>query len=196
MPAPLKKSPIYDLLQSGNPIPASLISQLVNKKIMTLDYTNNKVKKNGKQGWTTWSDIYPAGTDYDQIKSDFMKSYNQGYIKNYQKPVSQNGKDYDGLFTREVTIADAKAHFKETNPWGKQDDLGITLTLDIGKSFQPENYIGGKYGKNDSGEQTIGSCFKLFKLLEACDAKLVEEPTFEYQETSEKIEEVSEELAL
>lgn len=194
MAAPTKKSPIYDLLASGNPIPANLISQLVNKKIMTLDYTNNKIKKNGKQGYTTWSDVYPEGTDYNQIKSDFMRSYNQGYVKNYQKPESQDGKDYDGLYTREVTIADAKAHFKEENPWGREDDLGITLTLDIGRDFQPENYIGGKYGKNASGEQTIGSCFKLFKLLEACDVRLMQEST--NQESLEKTEELSEELAL
>ena len=42
-------------------------------------------------------------------------------------------------FTETVTIVDAKVHYNEKQDWQKYpNDVGLTLTLDIGKDFQPK----------------------------------------------------------
>jgi hypothetical protein len=60
------------------------------------------------------------------------------------------------FFTETITIVDAKVHYNETQKWRKfPDDIGLTLTLDIGRDFQPEWYLGGSYKKDEvSGEIT------------------------------------------
>ena len=60
-------------------------------------------------------------------------------------------------FTETVTIVKAVAHYCETQEWQKYpNDLGLTLTLDIGKDFQPEWYLGGSYRKNETTGEIDG----------------------------------------
>lgn len=60
-------------------------------------------------------------------------------------------------FTETVTIREAKAHYCETQEWRNfADDLGITLSLDIGKDFYPDWYLGGSYKKNEATGEIDG----------------------------------------
>jgi len=61
------------------------------------------------------------------------------------------------FFTETVKIVSAEAHYCQKQKWQKfQDDLGLTLTLDIGKSFEPEWYLGGNYKKNETSGEIVG----------------------------------------
>lgn len=69
------------------------------------------------------------------------------------KSNESSGKNY---FIDTVKIVDAKLHYNETQSFRKfPDHLGVTLTLDIGKDFNPTWYLGGSYKIDDvSGEIT------------------------------------------
>ena len=68
---------------------------------------------------------------------------------------TSSGGNKQNFFTETVTIVKAKVHYNETQKWRKfPDDVGLTLTLDIGKDFQPEWYLGGSY-KKDPVQGTI-----------------------------------------
>ena len=52
--------------------------------------------------------------------------------------------------TQTVKIADINVTYGEKRDWQKySDDIGIDLTLDIGKEFQPIMYIGGSFKLDD-----------------------------------------------
>ena len=59
---------------------------------------------------------------------------------------TNSSKEKKNYFTDTVTIVDAVAHYNEKQDWSNwEDHLGITLTLDVGRDFQPTWYMGGSY---------------------------------------------------
>ena len=59
---------------------------------------------------------------------------------------ASNNRKSDGIFVDTVKIADAVINYRVMEKWQKMpDDISLKLTLDIGKDFQPEMYIGGQF---------------------------------------------------
>jgi len=76
----------------------------------------------------------------------------------------QNSK---GIFTKNVKIVDASVQYtppKES--WQKrQDDIVLTLTLDVGASFQPELALRGFFNKNEDGSWKNNGTATKIKIL-------------------------------
>ena len=59
---------------------------------------------------------------------------------------STGGGDSSNILTQTVKIAEINVTYGERRDWQKySDDIGIDITLDIGKDFQPTMYIGGSF---------------------------------------------------
>ena len=72
--------------------------------------------------------------------------------------------------THTVKIADINVTYGEKRDWQKySDDIGVDLTLDIGKDFQPTMYIGGSFKLDDINDQIIGwgRAYKVKMLFDA-----------------------------
>ena len=68
-----------------------------------------------------------------------------------------------GVFVNDVKIVSVEPCY-DGKVWQKQykDDLGVDVTLDIGRDFQPVMYIGGSFKKNDFGDvEGLGSAVKV-----------------------------------
>jgi hypothetical protein len=60
-----------------------------------------------------------------------------------------------GVFINDVTIVDIEVIYGGTE-WQKEkykDDVGINVTIDIGRDFQPKFYTGGRFKKDEFGEK-------------------------------------------
>ncbi len=91
---------------------------------------------------------------------------------------ASNNKKSDGIFVDTVKIADAVINYRVMEKWQKMpDDISLKLTLDIGKDFQPEMYIGGQFREDTVSGNVIswGTATKVKILLDniglgvACD---------------------------
>ena len=91
---------------------------------------------------------------------------------------ASNNKKSDGIFVDTVKIADAVINYRVMEKWQKMpDDISLKLTLDIGKDFQPEMYIGGQFREDKVSGNVIswGTATKVKILLDsiglgvACD---------------------------
>jgi hypothetical protein len=61
------------------------------------------------------------------------------------------------IITENVKIVDAVMHYNEQQKWQKfPNDIGVTLTLDIGRDFQPNWYLGGVYKKEPTSGEIQG----------------------------------------
>jgi|TARA_Y100000296_G_C5146752_1_gene244148 hypothetical protein len=68
-----------------------------------------------------------------------------------------------------VTILDIEAFYDTKQHWQeKADDVGVSLTLDIGRDFNPTMYIGGLHKVDQmSGNKTYGSSVRVKILMQA-----------------------------
>lgn len=91
---------------------------------------------------------------------------------------ASNNRKSDGIFVDTVKIADAIINYRVMEKWQKMpDDISLKLTLDIGKDFQPEMYIGGQFREDKVSGNVIswGTATKVKILLDniglgvACD---------------------------
>ena len=63
----------------------------------------------------------------------------------------------DNIFVDKVRIATAEIKYGVKEEWQTySDDISIHLTLDIGKDFQPNMYIGGNYKKDEVSGEIVG----------------------------------------
>jgi len=63
----------------------------------------------------------------------------------------------DNIFVDKVKIATAKIKYGVKEDWQTySDDISIHLTLDIGRDFQPNMYIGGNYKKDEVSGEIVG----------------------------------------
>ena len=79
-----------------------------------------------------------------------------------------------GIYIDSATIVNADIQYGQIPKGSKySDDIGITLTLDIGKAFQPELYIGGSY-RTDDNDMVIswGTAYRINTLFKAAGLKL------------------------
>ena len=61
------------------------------------------------------------------------------------------------IITQTVKINDIKATYGEKQDWQKySDDIGLDVTLDIGKDFKPVMYIGGSFKLDEINNTIIG----------------------------------------
>tara|TARA_E500000331_G_scaffold316035_1_gene326431 strand:- start:690 stop:1280 length:591 start_codon:yes stop_codon:yes gene_type:complete len=70
---------------------------------------------------------------------------------------SSGSKSKDNLFVDKVKIATAEIKYGVKEDWQTySDDISVHLTLDIGRDFQPNMYIGGNYKKDDVSGEIVG----------------------------------------
>ena len=63
----------------------------------------------------------------------------------------------DNIFVDNVKIASAQIKYGVQEDWQTySDDISIHLTLDIGRDFEPNMYIGGNYKKDEVGGEIVG----------------------------------------
>jgi hypothetical protein len=107
-----------------------------------------------------------------------------GLISNYKKTTSDSIEFMSGVFVNEVTITNVEPVYGGTD-WqhdNYKDDIGLSLTIDIGQSFEPTHYIGGRLKKDDFGEVTsLGTARRINTFFEAIDVdvKLTDDHKFE-----------------
>lgn len=106
-------------------------------------------------------------------------------LSNFKEMPSSSPKEFmSGVFVNEVTITDVTPVYGGTE-WQNakyKDDIGINVTIDIGQSFQPTHYIGGRLKKDDFGEVTsLGTVRRVGDFFTAIDVdvKLSDERKFE-----------------
>ena len=76
----------------------------------------------------------------------------------------------DNIFVDKVKIATAKIKYGVKEDWQTySDDISIHLTLDIGRDFQPNMYIGGNYKKDEVSGEIVGwsTAFKVKMFFES-----------------------------
>ena len=74
------------------------------------------------------------------------------------------------LFVDNAKIASVEIKYGVQESWQTySDDISIHLTLDIGKDFQPNMYIGGNYKKDDVSGEIVGwsTAFKVKLFFDA-----------------------------
>jgi len=85
----------------------------------------------------------------------------------------------NGIFVSKSKVSGVKAFYKEQQKWQqKPDDIGVEMTLDIGKDFEPTFYVGGIFKKDEFGDKVgIGTVKKIDILLTSLglDASLTED---------------------
>lgn len=73
-------------------------------------------------------------------------------------------------------VKNVEPTFGERQPWQEKwkDDTGIKVTFDIGKSFEPIDYIGGAFKKDPINENVIGwsTVTKVKIFLNNCGLKI------------------------
>ena len=83
---------------------------------------------------------------------------------------SSSSKTKDNIFVDTVKIATAEIKYGVKEEWQTySDDISIHLTLDIGKDFQPNMYIGGSFKKDDVSGAIEGwsTAFKIKMFFDA-----------------------------
>ena len=84
----------------------------------------------------------------------------------------------NGIFISKSKVSGVKVFYDEKQPWQKRTDaIGIEMTLDIGKDFEPTFYVGGDYKRDEFGERiNRGSLKKVDILFDALniDAEIKE----------------------
>ena len=88
-----------------------------------------------------------------------------GLSTGFKSQTTNSEQFMSGVFVNECTIVSVDTVYggKEWQNEKYKDDVGLDITLDIGKSFQPVFYIGGRLKRDEFGEVknlgTLPSCF-------------------------------------
>ena len=74
---------------SENRLPENAKEHIIGKQFLRLSYVSTKKKADGTNRWKDWQDTAKLGQE-EQLKAQFTKSVNEGYIKDFQKPGVDN----------------------------------------------------------------------------------------------------------
>lgn len=90
-----------------------------------------------------------------------------------QESSSSNGPTkVDNIFVETAQIQDVNITYGEKASWQNfADDIGVEMTLDIGKGFNPKMYIGGNFKVDTTSGEVVGwsTAFKVKLLFDALD---------------------------
>ena len=75
-------------LTDDNRLPDEVIEDMVGKKFLRLSYVAG-TKQNGKTLWYDWNEVGKIGQE-DRLREKFMKSVNDGWVKNYKPDTSDD----------------------------------------------------------------------------------------------------------
>jgi len=85
----------------------------------------------------------------------------------------------DGIIISEVTIANATNVSGEPLPFGtkKVVDVGVELTLEVGRSFQPKLTVAGNFKRDPISNEITdwGSAFRILELMRILCPEFIEE---------------------
>lgn len=88
-------------------------------------------------------------------------------------------KKSNGVFVSKSKVSAVKVFYDEQQKWQtRPDSIGVEMTLDIGKDFEPTFYVGGAFKLDEFGDKVgIGTVKKVDILLESLgiDASLTED---------------------
>lgn len=76
----------------------------------------------------------------------------------------------ENIFVDNVKVVTADINYETKQDWQTySDDMSINMTLDIGRDFQPNFYIGGNFKKDETSGQVIGwgTAFKIKLFFDA-----------------------------
>ena len=66
-------------------------------------------------------------------------------------------KNSENIFVDNVKIVTANLNYETKQDWQTySDDMSISMTLDIGRDFNPSFYIGGNFKKDETSGQVLG----------------------------------------
>ena len=66
-------------------------------------------------------------------------------------------KNSENIFVDNVKIVTANLNYETKQDWQTySDDMSISMTLDIGRDFNPSFYIGGNFKKDETSGQVVG----------------------------------------
>ena len=66
-------------------------------------------------------------------------------------------KNSENIFVDNVKIVTANLNYETKQDWQTySDDMSISMTLDIGRDFNPRFYIGGNFKKDETSGQVLG----------------------------------------
>tara|TARA_R110000824_G_scaffold17372_6_gene70669 strand:- start:3666 stop:4208 length:543 start_codon:yes stop_codon:yes gene_type:complete len=96
----------------------------------------------------------------------------------------------NGIFVSRSKVSGVKVFYNEQQKWQKKpDSIGVEMTLDIGKDFEPTFYVGGQFSMDEFGDRVgIGTVKKVDILLTSLgidtelsdDGKIPEEAVEEF----------------
>tara|TARA_R100000808_G_scaffold81_2_gene575 strand:+ start:760 stop:1341 length:582 start_codon:yes stop_codon:yes gene_type:complete len=75
-------------------VPESLFDEVIGKQFMVASYKTNKVKRNGKPFWNTYSIVAPPNALPGTLQNKILKDVEGDYIKNYQSDDPSTDFDY------------------------------------------------------------------------------------------------------
>jgi hypothetical protein len=64
-------------------IKESWLEEVINQKILVLDYPTTRTKDNGKAYWDTFKEVCHVDKGMDHLKEKFLKQVSGGWIKDY-----------------------------------------------------------------------------------------------------------------
>ena len=107
-----------------------------------------------------------------------------GLSTGFKSQTTNSEQFMSGVFVNECTIVSVDTVYggKEWQNEKYKDDVGLDVTLDIGKSFQPVFYIGGRLKRDEFGEvKNLGTVRRISTFFDAIDvdAKLNDEHKIE-----------------
>ena len=88
---------------------------------------------------------------------------------------SSSSTTQDNIFINDAEILTCEILYGEKKSWQKYaDDISVELTLDIGKSFHPSFYMGGKFKVDDQSGLVTGwsTAYKIKLFFEAIGQKI------------------------
>ena len=74
---------------ADNRLPADAKDHIIGKEFLRLSYVSTKTKPDGSNRWKDWQDTAKVG-DEGSLKSAFSKSVQDGYVKDFLKPGTEN----------------------------------------------------------------------------------------------------------
>ena len=77
-------------LNADYTIPEEWVSDAIGRKIKVISYPTTKTKQSGKPFWNTFNIVYGRDQSDAYIKEELQKQVNDGWIRNYKAPDSQN----------------------------------------------------------------------------------------------------------
>jgi len=109
-----------------------------------------------------------------------------GLNTNFATPKS---KDFmSGVWVNNVTVVSVEPIYGGTE-WQHEkykDDIGVNIVIEIGQSFQPTFYVGGRLKKDDFGETVgLGSVRRVSEFFDAINVDVnMDDDTYKLDETN------------